>query len=706
MEQQSRNFASSGWSTSNYRLGVWAGTGLMVSAMLTISPAAQAETLAAWQFDPTTQQLTVTLPSGVIPQYWVETDPARIVLTIPQTQLGSVTTQQAYGGAVSQVSLSQVNADTVVVLELSPETILAEEGASLVAIAPEGGTGDQTRWVLTALVDAPGSTLATLPPTPGTASMSSTSGMIVELPVIPSNDPRLGFPAAGTGQLSTSAANLMLPSDVDSLTNLPDTLPVDPFNLGIPGEQVSVPSLDELDAIVGPVATNAPVAAVPSVAAEPDAIAPLPPVAPPRGTSATVTLEPPPLPGEPSRAAQPTAIATAPPATADPPAVQPLVAGPSAAEPPTTEPTATEPLAPIDAETTGTPIVVVPPELPTPAAPAVSAPISTPETPASQAAAPGTPAAETLPSALPAPVLPIIDASAIAVEPPTPPPSAPAADSAPALPVLTEPSSEGAIAALTQDPPPVATVPVTGTDPNLLVMPTAPTTATQGTVIPPAEPVMLAAAGQPILFGSPLPSNGLQAANPSAIDPAPTERPISPDTLVAAGTVLELRYVGDEPLDLNINASQNQVLVLAQDIRDPITNGVVAPAGSQLIGQFEPSANGQQWVSTMLIAPAGQQVAFSSTSDYLLGNTQVSPPRVAAGAGVGALALLLLTGWSGVGLVGGALLGATTMVGTSPQHLVIEPNQVMQVQVIQDVPRSMPIASASEYSREWGMGGW
>ncbi len=716
MEQQSRNFASSGWSTSNYRLGVWAGTGLMVSAMLTISPAAQAETLAAWQFDPATQQLTVTLPSGVTPQYWVETDPARIVLTIPQTQLGSVTTQQAYGGAVSQVSLSQVNADTVVVLELSPETILAEEGASLVAIAPEGG-GDQTRWVLTALVDAPGSTLATLPPTPGTADMPGTSAMIVELPVIPSNDPRLGFPAAGTGQLSTSAANLMLPSDVDSLTNLPDTLPVDPFNLGIPGEQVSVPSLDELDAIVGPVATNAPVAAVPSVAAEPDAIAPLPPVAPPRGTSATVTLEPPPLPGEPSRAAQPTAIATVPPTPAEPPAAQPLTAQRPAAEPPTavpsaTAPTATAPLTPIDTETTGTPIAVVPPELPTPAAPAVSAPISTPETPASQAAAPEIPAAENLPSALPAPVLPVIDASAIAVEPPTLPPSAPAADSAPALPVLTEPSSEGAsegaIAALTQDPPPVATVPVvvTGTDPNLLVVPTAPNTATQGTVVPPAEPIMLAAAGQPILFGSPLPSNGLQAANPSALDPAPAERPISPDTLVAAGTVLELRYVGDEPLDLNINASQNQVLVLAQDIRDPITNGVVAPAGSQLIGQFEPSANGQQWVSTMLIAPAGQQVAFSSTSDYLLGNTQVSPPRVAAGAGVGALALLLLTGWSGVGLVGGALLGATTMVGTSPQHLVIEPNQVMQVQVIQDVPRSMPIASASEYSREWGMGGW
>ncbi|PZU99598.1 MAG: hypothetical protein DCF32_18445, partial [Leptolyngbya sp.] len=271
----------------------------------------------------------------------------------------------------------------------------------------------------------------------------------------------------------------------------------------------------------------------------------------------------------------------------------------------------------------------------------------------------------------------------------------------------------GAIAvqpdAISQEPPPIATVPVelAGNDPNILTVPTAPTTTSQGTVIPPSSsPVMLAAAGDSILFGSPLPGNGDQAALPSAIDPAPGDRPLSPDTLVAAGTVLELRYVGDQPLDLNTNSSQNQVLLLAHDIRDPITNGIVAPAGSQLIGQFEPTPEGQRWVSKMLIAPTGQQVDFASTTEYMVGNTQVNSPRLAAGAGLGALALLLLTGFSGIGLIGGALVGATTVVGTSPQYVVIEPNQVIQVQVMQDIPRAIPIAAAPETSREWGTGGW
>jgi hypothetical protein len=256
-----------------------------------------------------------------------------------------------------------------------------------------------------------------------------------------------------------------------------------------------------------------------------------------------------------------------------------------------------------------------------------------------------------------------------------------------------------------QEPPPVATVPVELNDPNLLAVPTAPNTTAQGNVLPPENTVMVAAAGQTILFGTPLP-NGGQAAYPDAINPAPAERLYSPDTLIAAGTVLELRYVGNEALNLNTSSSQNQVLLLAQDIRDPITNGVVAPAGSQLIGQFESTPHGQQWVSKMLIAPAGQQVAFSTTSDYIIGTPEISAPRVAAGAGLGALALLLVTGLSGIGLIGGAIVGATTMVGTSPQHIVIEPNQVIQVQVMQDIPRAIPIASAPENSREWGAGGW
>ncbi|WP_035994421.1 hypothetical protein [Leptolyngbya sp. KIOST-1] len=175
---------------------------------------------------------------------------------------------------------------------------------------------------------------------------------------------------------------------------------------------------------------------------------------------------------------------------------------------------------------------------------------------------------------------------------------------------------------------------------------------------------------------------------------------------MAAGTILQLRYVGSEPLDLNTGSSQSQVLLLAHDLRDPITNGIVAPAGSQLIGQFEPTPEGQRWVSTMLISPAGQRVDFASTTEYMVGSPEVSSPRMAAGAGLGALALMLVTGFSGIGLIGGALVGATTVVGTSPQTVVIAPNQIIQVQVIQDVPRAIPIAAAPEQSREWGTGGW
>ncbi|TVQ08799.1 MAG: AMIN domain-containing protein [Leptolyngbya sp. DLM2.Bin27] len=681
------------------QLGGWAGVGLMASTLLMMCPAAQASTLTAWQFDPASQQLTLTLPSGVIPQYAVETNPARIVLTIPQTQVGAVTPQQTYSGAVSQVRLSQVNDDTVVVLELAPNAVLTADGASLVALAPAGqaapiAAADQTRWVLTALVAGGGPALAA----PGS------SPMIVELPVMPGNDPRLGFPAAGRGRLSTSAANLMLPSDINNLTNLPETLPLDPFNLGRSGEQVTVPSLAELDAAVGPVATTAPTTTSPeppvAVSTPPAAgIATLPPEAPPAGVSAVLTLEPPPLAVGPASAPPEPTVAVA-------PALEPEALPPERAAP---EP---EAVATIDAETSGIPIAVTPPaafsdpdlEADPELSPAI-APDQRPEAIAVEP--PATAAAAAVPEASPE-----ASPEAIAVEPPVAAPSTsesaaviavdPPGRPQPEIAGLGQPSDPSV---LNQEPPPIATVPVELNDPNRLAVPTAPNATVQGTVVPPEPPVTVAAAGQPILFGTPLP-NGGQPASPDALNPAPAERPISPDTLVAAGTVLELRYVGNEALNLNTSSSQNQVLLLAQDIRDPITNGIVAPAGSQLIGQFESTPRGQQWVSKMLIAPAGQQVAFSTTSDYLIGSPDITTPRVAAGAGLGALALLLVTGFSGIGLVGGAIVGATTMVGTAPQHVVIEPNQIIQVQVIQDIPRAIPIASAPEHSREWGSGGW
>ena len=164
-----------------------------------------------------------------------------------------------------------------------------------------------------------------------------------------------------------------------------------------------------------------------------------------------------------------------------------------------------------------------------------------------------------------------------------------------------------------------------------------------------------------------------------------------------------MRYPGPTPLTLSRDLPRNEVLTLAKDIRDPVTNGVIAPAGSQLIGQFETQPdNTQQWVSRMLIVPGGERVPFTSTSGYLVGTPQVSANNLAMGAGVGALAVTVLGGLSGMGLLGGALLGATTSLGTSPQTLVIQPDQVIYAQVMEDIPRSLPIALAPPAVRPWG----
>jgi hypothetical protein len=647
--------------------GNWASLGLALSSVLVINPVTQAEMLSGWQFAPDTQQLTLTLPAGVTPQYAVEPNPTRIVLVLPQTQLGSAPAAQTYSGAVRQVSLSHLNDSTVFTLELAPGVTLAEQGAHLVAIP----AGDQTRWVLTALAMqpptvSPQNALSRSPLAAPTHPPQANPQMIVELPVLPGGDAQFGFPAPGTGRLSTSAGNLMLPSDIDNLTNLPETLPIDPFNLGLSGEQVSVPSLAELDAVVGPVAT-VPVPAVPIPAVAPPATAIAPAATLGNGSQPSAfTLEPPPL--------LPSSVATV--------SIPPTEA--AVAIPPT--------LAPIDSETSGVPIAVTPPISPGSDEPSLERSVTV----ESPVAAP-VPAVDNSPSeaiAIDPPAMPMAvlenTGPSVVIEPP-PLPSAAAAIAPPPSPVA-------------QEPPPIATMPVvvTGTDPNLLTVPMAPNATNSGDPIPPTPPLVLAAAGEPILFGVPLPGDRPQRSFPEVVPASP----LSPDILVAAGTLLQLRYVGQEPLDLNTSSNQNHVLLLAQDIRDPITRGIVAPAGSQLIGQFESTPQGQRWISKMLIAPAGQQVPFASTSDYIVGTADLTSPRLAAGAGLGALALMLVTGFSGVGLLGGALVGATTALGTAPQTIVIEPNQIIQVQVIQDIPRSIPIASAPETSREWGGSGW
>jgi hypothetical protein len=794
----------------------WVGVGLISSTLLIISPAAAANTLSSWQFDPATRQFTVTLPQGVAPRFLVAAEPARIILEIPNTRLGQVEVERSYGGAVQRVRLAELDGDILqVVLELAPGTALHPNHAQLTSM----GVADQTRWVLTPLVAEAG-TVATVPtsgpgqthaanlpelpqvglnpgadlagtlanddasavadvasslplasvngennltsppevPLPHTSSEGKDTPaapeMVVELPVIPAADPGLAFPDEGQGRLSTTAANLMLPSDVDGLENLPETLPIDPFNIGMSeAEQVTVPGLDELDAVVGSVATvpttpaSAPEASTAITQAPPSSVAsPSPEMAnsvtddgqeiavtpsetveaisssEPDATTLSDSGEAEVLPETPEAVASTTAPSlaaesvseAAPPITVAPPnnpdvnggntsSESATVASDSAASgeqpgggaiaaPETVAETAQDASAPSD------PDLVIAPE-----PPALDDSVAELSAGADAVELTVVPPADPLPSSASGP------GNATSVQPETPT----ATLEAPAVATEPLPIPEAESVAITSPPPArgvdrseAARIDVVPAQ-DLLIVPELPSTETVGSVVPPnnsAPGDLMVAASSPINFGQPLPGAAVKAVNsPSEMAPdAPANQNIPPDILIAAGTVLQLRYPGNEPLVLEPGTNLNEVLLLENDILDPITQGVLAPRGSQLIGQFQPNGTNQHWVSEMIIVPAGQRVPLASTSETLIGSPQVNGGRLAAGGGAGALALALLTGFSGIGLIGGAIVGATTMVGTSPQQVVIEPNQVIAVQVTENVPRAMPIASGPDLSREWG----
>jgi hypothetical protein len=661
--------------------------------MALICPAAAASTLSGWEYDPATYQFTVTLPNGVAPRFFTTAEPARIILEIPQTQLGQVDTGGSYDGPIRSVRLSQSDGGGLrVVLELAPGEALAPNQAQLTSMT----AGDQTRWVLTPLIAETGTVateaagtnpanIRTLPdgsavPTEadGGASAVNTAGedteslvivpslplstpletasplnspptteatpgpdsnpapevrqdMVVELPVIPAAEAGLAFPEAGQGRLSTTATNLMLPSDVEGLENLPETLPIDPFSIGLSStEQVTVPGLDELDAVVGPVATAPQNDDTPAIAAN--------------HRAEPVAIE--------ASGAEPSI--PAPEATLSPDAaVVSATPGPASAD--------------INIEPVLEPITQAPPA--TAGEPAVNG------TNAGTIDQAGVPIPETTMADRPTDPLPPPQANSVVI---------PVEASPPATEIEANPAGE------------------------VLAVPELPATDSTATVVPPNTPTsteLMVAASEPINFGQPLPQTNSAAINavPAAPTSAPQNHQVPPDILIAAGTVLQLRYPGNEPLILEPGTDLKEVLILESEIRDPITQGVLAPRGSQLIGQFEPNGTNQQWVSEMLIVPAGQRVPLSSTSEYLVGTPQVNGGRMAVGVGAGALALALLTSFSGIGLLGGAIVGATTMVGTSPQQVVIEPNQIIAVQVTENVPRSMPIAAGPDLSREWGV---
>jgi hypothetical protein len=79
--------------------------------------------LEDWRFYPEYNQLEFTLSSSSQPKYFYLSQPARLVVDLPNTKLGRLPTQQSYSGVIQRVRLSQLNANvTRIVMDLAPGT--------------------------------------------------------------------------------------------------------------------------------------------------------------------------------------------------------------------------------------------------------------------------------------------------------------------------------------------------------------------------------------------------------------------------------------------------------------------------------------------------------------------------------------------------------------------------------------------------------
>ncbi|BCL34135.1 hypothetical protein NSMS1_05820 [Nostoc sp. MS1] len=101
--------------------------------------------LNSWRFYPDTKKLEINLSSGKTPQYFYLNEPPRLVVDIPDTQLGNVATQQKYTGSVQRVRVSQMSANvTRIVLDLAPGSAVDSEKVQLQPVSRK----NTTRWVL------------------------------------------------------------------------------------------------------------------------------------------------------------------------------------------------------------------------------------------------------------------------------------------------------------------------------------------------------------------------------------------------------------------------------------------------------------------------------------------------------------------------------------------------------------------------------
>lgn len=236
-------------------LSVAAGSVILTGAIVT----AEAASLTQWQYDPSANQLEITVKDGTTPRYFLMAQPARIVVDLPDTSVGEVVTQQTYSGAIRSIRVSQFQPGlTRMVLELSPEVSLAPGQVKLQK------TSDNSRWLLQPLLI--GATVRpALPPINNSAAPVKPALPPVAPPEVapapvdqsPAVEPVPPAPSPSDSTTAPSAKpNYVVPTEPSSSSVLFPPLSVNTDNTGIRRPSLTKPKAPQ--AIATPKRTTVP----------------------------------------------------------------------------------------------------------------------------------------------------------------------------------------------------------------------------------------------------------------------------------------------------------------------------------------------------------------------------------------------------------------------------------------------------------------
>lgn len=629
-------------------------------AILTSPASAQAAMLSRWEFDPSTQALSVTVPGGTTPRYFLAAEPARIVLDLPNTDLGTVPLEQTYGGPVRTIRVAQFAPGvTRIVLELAPGTVLAPGHVDLQQV--DTGTGQGDRWVLRPLL------AGEMPVAQSTSTAPASQPIAPEIATAPTPD-----------EVETNVDPSIATPDPDSIShNLP---PLEPGALEIPIDPPAVVTVPAPDASAQPESN------------EPETEAAVTPIDPPINSQIN------------SQSVEPAAIADAPIPSPEVPVF------PDTDEDSDTDDFETNDHSEANHEIDGQvtepngssnrsdgdrsnlvrlpgpdPAAVSATNAPTadfpyPAAPATE--VSTPASP-NLAALPDAVPTNQQPATTPTVSVPPLDASPVTESDSTESPNTESPNTeSPSDDVPNEPAPSQAIDAAP------ATADIPETQPTLATPSTFPSPATVNSAVPPIAP----SAGSTIDFGQPLPKSAYPSPDNTVpqITQPPTPHSIgyasSNSVLLPSGTVLTVRYPGAEPLDLADGTVRQEVLVLTEAVHDQNGN-VVFPEGSYVIGRFERIENQSQFIA-QAISLQGHPVLVNAESDGL-SSGDAATNHLLRNSAIG-IATGVVLGITGVGLIPAIAAGAATTAGItflpgSQPSSGIQPDQVLEIRLTQDL---------------------